>query len=753
MGQRSISLSVIDRCSSSIGSWGIVLFCVGALVGLVSNTSLAQETRTQTGKLTSKDQRLNSGEYYETFDVELAEGTRIRLDLRSQEFDTFIQVNGLDGAGRVDEDVEWFNDDFESSSQRSVLEIVIPETATYRVMVTSYAADETGSYELTVTTTPPGGGQVDEQEFEGSLRKGDDQLENGEFVDVYPLELAAGVDVVVDLTSNDFDTYLYMRTDLDRDFVVVNDDFEGTKGRSQISFTTTQAGTYRVFVTSYAAGEKGDYRLVVGTRGAGVIAPAQAARQQGSGSLQPGDETLQTGEYADSITFQGQPGQRIRIDLTSDDFDTYLMLRAPSGDQLDNDDFSGQQNRSVIETTLSESGEYRVIVTSYATNETGDYEITIDLGAGGAAGSSDLTSGSRIEGELAAGDSVIEGGRLADLYYFNAAAGDHIRVKLTSEELDTYLILTAPDGTVEVFDDEGNDRNAGINQAVTQDGLYSIAATSYEADRVGAYQLSFDQSGRGERPGARRIFGVFVGIADYPGTDADLSLCDVDAETIYSLLRENYGMQSNDSALLVNSDATVAGLTQALRRIGGQAGPDDLIVFFYSGHGGQYTGEANSADPDGIHETLVLVDGQMTDDEFAELINGSEAGIALVALDACFSGGFAKDVVSARGRMGIFSSEEDVLSQVAAQFQAGGYLSRFLADALLDQRTEADLNSDQMLTAHEMSHYIAERFRNDVRSERVKGGQGGVDPSENLSFQRLVVDRGGVSSSEVLFRW
>ncbi|NIR99882.1 MAG: hypothetical protein GWN99_02225, partial [Gemmatimonadetes bacterium] len=64
-----------------------------------------------------------------------------------------------------------------------------------------------------------------------------------------------------------------------------------------------------------------------------------------------------------------------------------------------------------------------------------------------------------------------------------------------------------------------------------------------------------------------------------------------------------------------------------------------------------------------------------------------------VVLDACFSGGFAKDVISAPGRMGLFSSEEDVTSSVAAKFRAGGYLAVFLADAVGDGLADADADN------------------------------------------------------------
>jgi hypothetical protein len=110
-----------------------------------------------------------------------------------------------------------------------------------------------------------------------------------------------------------------------------------------------------------------------------------------------------------------------------------------------------------------------------------------------------------------------------------------------------------------------------------------------------------------------------------------------------------------------------------------------------------------------MDETIELYDGPLTDDEMNRMFENVGAGVSLVILDACFSGGFAKDVISAPGRMGLFSSEEDVTSSVAAKFRAGGYLAVFLADAVGDGLADAD--GDGGVSAIELSQYLHERYR------------------------------------------
>jgi hypothetical protein len=170
---------------------------------------------------------------------------------------------------------------------------------------------------------------------------------------------------------------------------------------------------------------------------------------------------------------------------------------------------------------------------------------------------------------------------------------------------------------------------------------------------------------------------------------------------------------------------------------------------FYSGHGGQTrrSGGPTSTDPDSLDETLALYDGEITDDQLSALFDEIDDGTVLLWLDSCFSGGFAKDIVSAPGRMGIFSSEEDVTSNVADKFRAGGYLSHFLDEAIAQGR--ADEDDDRSITAIELSQYLHERYRSDVKSTRAADV---VRTEMTLGYQHLVVDRGSIGAYDVLFQ-
>ncbi len=111
-----------------------------------------------------------------------------------------------------------------------------------------------------------------------------------------------------------------------------------------------------------------------------------------SGNLQTGDQTLNSGEFADLYNQNVDRGETIVVEMSSSQFDPYLILRPPGGGtQVDNDDFEGDRTRSRIEYVATQGGNYEVIATSYQPGESGDYGVTIEVGEGigGGAGTGD----------------------------------------------------------------------------------------------------------------------------------------------------------------------------------------------------------------------------------------------------------------------------------------------------------------------------------------------------------------------------
>ena len=184
-------------------------------------------------------------------------------------------------------------------------------------------------------------------------------------------------------------------------------------------------------------------------------------------------------------------------------------------------------------------------------------------------------------------------------------------------------------------------------------------------------------------------------------------------------------------------------MRSAFARVAAQAGPDDMFLFFFSGHGSQEPTPVSGLEPDGKYETLVLADGEISDSELGGLFASLDTRLALLVVDACFSGGFARNVVDRPGVMGVFSSEEDLTSAVAAKFQAGGYLSHFVRTGMAG---EADGDGDRLVTAGELATYLRRQFRVEVEDVQATTQDG------QRNYQNLVIDRGGVQVDDVVLR-
>lgn len=456
----------------------------------------------------------------------------------------------------------------------------------------------------------------------------------------------------------------------------------------------------------------------------------------------------------------------MRVDLTAA-FDTYLTVRPPSGPALENDDLGEGNLNSRVDFTAQDSGDYVFDAGAYARTSQGPYRLTVARGhavplpppATGAR----LTPGAVLQGELAMGDRVLPGGKIADDFQFEGHRGDLINLELHSPVFDTYLTVRSPDGQVWISDDiTGADLDSRVQATLAADGHYGVEVSSFRAGVHGGYTVRLDQSPRPSRAvvgtggnaagpvanvtgrtGHGRIFGVFVGIREYGGEAADLEHCDEDASELARVLRDRGVQTATQQVVLTNAQATPLAMRSAIEAMARLVSEDDLLMVFYSGHGSQVRGTAGVEEPDGLDETIRLRGGSVRDNDLAAWI-APVRGTVLVALDSCHAGGFARDVVAAPGRIGLFASEEDVLSDVAPRYGAGGFLSYWLR---LGLGGEADVNHDGTVRVGELVDYLYAQF-GDHRVEMPTSGNGG-----GATWQHLVVARGSVVNTDLLLRY
>src|SRR4051794_32006771 len=111
----------------------------------------------------------------------------------------------------------------------------------------------------------------------------------------------------------------------------------------------------------------------------GQVTPAAqpiAVGQTVSGELSISDAQRRSGKFEDVYTIEGHRGQRVQIDLSSDAFDSYLVVTGPEGFNLANDDQDGGDTlNSRIVLQFPSDGAYRISATSYRSGETGAYRL------------------------------------------------------------------------------------------------------------------------------------------------------------------------------------------------------------------------------------------------------------------------------------------------------------------------------------------------------------------------------------------
>lgn len=148
--------------------------------------------------------------------------------------------------------------------------------------------------------------------------------------------------------------------------------------------------------------------------------------------------------------------------------------------------------------------------------------------------------------------------------------------------------------------------------------------------------------------GAQETFAVFVGINDYiefgdePG--GDLLGAEADALRMKAVLTDRWDVREENTLLLLSRDATKSAIHDAITGwLAQRAGPGDLAIFYFAGHGAQVY-DLDGDEPDALDETLAPADVQqlssvndIRDDEFRIWLSTVRTDIVVI-LDSCHSG-------------------------------------------------------------------------------------------------------------------
>jgi len=234
---------------------------------------------------------------------------------------------------------------------------------------------------------------------------------------------------------------------------------------------------------------------------------------------------------------------------------------------------------------------------------------------------------------------------------------------------------------------------------------------------------------------------VIVGVSEYPGSHSPLEYARDDAQDLRtSLLLDPVHWQAENMALLVDAAATKEAISSAIKAMGDAAGPEDVCLFFYAGHGDRSKDRPPLDEADGLDEYLSTYTEWVRDDEIADWFSGFRSRGVCLILDSCSAGGAMRTAVqgSADGEdyAAEFAAELDLAGRdrraggrglrddrptevvaLAACGEAGssfsspslrnGVFSFFVSEALWQPDT--DTNGDGWLSAEEVFAYAAPR--------------------------------------------
>ncbi len=221
-------------------------------------------------------------------------------------------------------------------------------------------------------------------------------------------------------------------------------------------------------------------------------------------------------------------------------------------------------------------------------------------------------------------------------------------------------------------------------------------------------------------------WALLVGIADYPSVEGfeiqKLKGPVKDVKALAALLTdpEAGGYNPDHVFTLTDKQATRDEILMKLDDIKNNARREDMVLFFFSGHGAPPPSDADSSYLIPYDHNLRYLDTTCIDsEELASRIRKMEAEKVVVILDACNAGGirqygskagaagstglvksYSEAFQKAEGRVLLLSSDE---SEVSLEDEEGGIFTRFLLEGLSGK---ADENNDGIITFTEVALYV-----------------------------------------------
>lgn len=211
---------------------------------------------------------------------------------------------------------------------------------------------------------------------------------------------------------------------------------------------------------------------------------------------------------------------------------------------------------------------------------------------------------------------------------------------------------------------------------------------------------------------AQKTYVVSCGITEYRNPELYTYICANDAKTMQWLFQKN---GKAETALLINSQVNEKQVLAKMKEVFSKAKAEDMIVFFYSGHG--------------MPGSLVFYDKDVSYNRICKIMAASKAKRKLVFLNCCYSGKMSSAAKKGGTNTGKTITASDYRNTSVMLFLSSRpsetslynpnatnciYTSH-LVRAL---KGGADYNRDRKITAKELYDYVHQRVVKDTRDQQ-----------------------------------
>lgn len=230
-------------------------------------------------------------------------------------------------------------------------------------------------------------------------------------------------------------------------------------------------------------------------------------------------------------------------------------------------------------------------------------------------------------------------------------------------------------------------------------------------------------------------YALIIGASEFEDDRIpDLPACNNDALGLYNVLTDpTIGMFPKDQVkLLVDDQVSRRAVIDALDELGRQAGPDDLVLVFFSGHGavdsrGRSYWVMQNTQVDKLRATA------LPENEITDLLADIRTTRLVTMIDACFSASTAslgdnKSIIDlkkifpefdGKGRIAMTASAGDQLSVVIPEGKPGYGYSAFAYHLIEGLKGHADgaggQSKEGVITVDELWSYVKDRTETTAR--------------------------------------